>query len=142
MSYCSILVKRAKRKKTITKILKQYVYNIPYSMSHFDPLDSTYLKESIIDYMAVISKKHEPTSTAKAFVGLFVLAIVAVLFYKFISNETVFFDDLNALRNYVMFTIVVAGFLIGLMYLSSTVSHNTKPVKSSKTKTSSKKKKK
>lgn len=91
--------------------------------------------------MIKVHKKHEPMSTAKALVGFLVLAIVAGLFYKFITNQDVFFDDVEALRNYVVFTICVAGFLVGLLYLSSQTTHKPKAVKAAKTKTTKKKKK-
>lgn len=92
--------------------------------------------------MLKIEKKHEPLSTAKALVGLLVLAIVAVLFYKFLNNQDVFFDDIEALRNYVVFTICVAGFLIGLLYFTSQTTHKTKAPAKAKSKTKSSKKKK
>lgn len=90
------------------------------------------------------TKHHEPLSTAKALVGLLVLGIAFVLFYKFMTNQDVFFDDLEALRNYVIFSITVCGFLVGLLYLSSQTSHKPKASKaktSAKTKTTKKKKK-
>lgn len=92
--------------------------------------------------MLKITKHHEPVSTAKALLGLFVLAIVAVLFYKFITNEQFFYDDPEALRNYVIFTIAVAGFLVGLLYLGSNVTHKPKAAKKVIKAKSPKKKKK
>lgn len=83
-------------------------------------------------------KKHEPLSSAKAIVGFLSLAIVFVIFYKFYHNQDYFFEDINALRSYVAFAIIGAGFLIGLLYLSSQTTHNS-AVKSPK---SLKKKKK
>lgn len=89
------------------------------------------------------TKHHEPLSTAKALVGLLVLGIAFVLFWKFMTNQDVFFDDLEALRNYVVFTIVVCGFLVGLLYLSNQTSHKTKTSKAkAPTKAKSAKKKK
>lgn len=90
------------------------------------------------------TKHHEPLSTAKALVGLLVLGIAFVLFYKFMTNQDVFFDDIEALRNYVIFTITVCGFLVGLLYLTSQTSHKPKTTKAKapvKAKTSKKKKK-
>jgi H+/Cl- antiporter ClcA len=90
------------------------------------------------------TKHHEPLSTAKAVVGILVLGIAFVLFWKFMTNQDVFFEDIEALRNYVIFTIVVCGFLVGLLYLSSQTTHKTKITKAkvaTKTKTSKKKKK-
>ena len=89
--------------------------------------------------------KEHHVNNAKAVVGLLILAVAFVLFYKFISNQNYFFDDIEALRNYVVFTIAVSGFLIGLLYLTSQTKHkevktgSKAKVKSSKT---SKKKKK
>lgn len=68
---------------------------------------------------------------AKAIVGILILGIGFVIFYKFMTNQNYFLDDPEALRNYVMFAIVGGGFLIGLLYLTSKTTH--KP--SSKTKT-------
>jgi multisubunit Na+/H+ antiporter MnhB subunit len=84
-------------------------------------------------------KKHEHLSTAKALVGLLVLSIVVVLFYKFHENQELLFTDLSVLRNFVALSIVGSGFLIGLYYLVSQTSHPKAPSKPSKT---SKKKKK
>ena len=86
------------------------------------------------------TKRHEPLSTAKALVGILILGIAFVLFYKFITNQDVFFDDIEALRNYVIFTIVVCGFLVGLLYLTSQTSHKAKAT-NVKLKASKKKKK-
>lgn len=77
-------------------------------------------------------KNHEPLSSAKAVLGLLVLGIVFALYWKFQENQNYFFEDLGALRNYVVFAIVVAGFLVGLMYLASNTTHKTS--KSSKRK--------
>jgi hypothetical protein len=90
------------------------------------------------------TKHHEPLSTAKALVGLLALGIAFVLFWKFMTNQELFMDDAESLRNYVMFTIVVCGFLIGLVYLSSHTSHKVKSTKAkapAKAKTAKKKKK-
>ena len=81
-----------------------------------------------------ITKKHEPLSSAKAIIGLLALAIIFVLFSKFITNQDLLMTDPEALRNYVMFTIVVAGFLVGLLYLASKTTHKVKAVKSKKKK--------
>lgn len=88
------------------------------------------------------TKHHEPLSTAKAVVALLVLGIAFVLFYKFITNQDAFLDDPEALRNYVLFTIVVSGFLVGLLYLSSQTTHKVKATTKSKPSKVSKKKKK
>lgn len=79
----------------------------------------------------------------KAIVAILVLAIVAVIFYKFITNENYFFQDVTALRNYVIFAIVGAGFLVGLLYLTSQTTHKpTAKSKAVKAKASKSKKKK
>ena len=88
------------------------------------------------------TKHHEPLSTAKAVVALLVLGIAFVLFYKFMGNQNNFLADPTALRNYVLFTIVVCGFLVGLLYLSSQTTHNVKVTAKSKSSKTSKKKKK
>jgi H+/Cl- antiporter ClcA len=84
---------------------------------------------------------HHHVNNAKAVVGLLVLAVAFVLFYKFITNQSFFFDDIEALRNYVVFTIAVCGFLIGLLYLSSQTTHKIKSVVKSSPKSTKKKKK-
>lgn len=89
------------------------------------------------------TKHHEPLSTAKAVVGLLILGIAFVLFWKFITNQQYFLDDAESLRNYVVFTIVVCGFLVGLLYLSSQATHKVKAsAKTSKISRATKKKKK
>jgi hypothetical protein len=84
-----------------------------------------------------MNKPHH-VSNAKAIVGLLALAIVFVVFYKFVTNQDLFWGDPTALRNYVMFAIVGGGFLIGLLYLTSKTEHKSaakaKSTKSSKTK--------
>jgi len=86
--------------------------------------------------------KEHHVNNAKALVGLLVLAVAFVLFYKFITNQNYFFDDIEALRNYVMFTIAVSGFLVGLLYLTSQTKHKeTKVASKAKSKSPKKKKK-
>lgn len=84
-----------------------------------------------------MNKSHH-TNNAKAVIAILILAITFVIFYKFVTNQNYFFDDLNALRNYVVFAIVGGGLLVGLLYLTSNTSHTAvvkkKAVKSSKTK--------
>ena len=86
-------------------------------------------------------KTHEPLSTAKAILSLLVLGIAVVLFVKFQENQVLFFEDLNALRGYVVGAIIGMGFLIVLMYMASQTTH-TKVVKVSKTSKVAKRKKK
>ncbi len=77
-------------------------------------------------------KTHDSLSSAKALVGLFVFAIVSVIFYKFYQNQDYFLDDPTALRNYVVFAIVGSGFLIGLLYLTAQTTSKTKSSKKKK----------
>jgi hypothetical protein len=83
-------------------------------------------------------KKGSNHHTAHAIIGLLVVGIGFVLFYKLATNITAFSSDLNALRNYVVLSILTMGFLTALFFLSS--KHHPKAVKSSSK--SSKKKKK
>jgi hypothetical protein len=89
--------------------------------------------------------KHNPNhmNNAKAVIALLVLAIAFVIFYKFITNTKYLYMDPNAMQNYVIFAIVGGGFLIGLLYLTSQATHKpATKVKSVKSSTKSKKKKK
>jgi multisubunit Na+/H+ antiporter MnhB subunit len=86
-----------------------------------------------------MAKPHH-VNNAKAVVGLLVLAIAFVIFYKFVTNQGNLFEDPEALRNYVLFAIVGGGFLIGLLYLTSQTTHK-EPSKGSKPSKSKKKKK-
>jgi hypothetical protein len=74
---------------------------------------------------------------AQGVIGLLILAIGFVLFYKFAMNQEAFMGDHAALRNYVMLSILAMGFLLGLFFLASKP-HKPKAVKAAK---SSKKKK-
>jgi len=87
-----------------------------------------------------MAKPHH-VNNAKAIVGLLVLAIAAVIFYKFWTNQDYFFQDLNALRNYVVFAIVGGGFLVTLLYLTGQTKHD-EPAKSKASKSTKSKKKK
>lgn len=92
--------------------------------------------------MCIMNNKQH-VNNAKAIIALLILAIVFVLFYKFIANQTYFAQDPTALRNYVMFAIVGGGFLIGLLYLTSKTEHKTAAkTKLSKSSPKTKKKKK
>lgn len=80
-------------------------------------------------------KSHNHLTNAKAIVGLLILGIGFVIFYKFMTNQNYFSDDPEALRNYVMFAIVGGGFLLGLLYLTSKTTHKvTGKIKSVKAK--------
>jgi hypothetical protein len=83
-------------------------------------------------------KKGSAHHTAQGVIGLLVLAIGFVLFYKFATNQDAFMDDANALRNYVVLSILAMGFLLGLFFLA-TKQHKPKAVKAAPK--SSKKKK-
>ncbi|HSX09688.1 MAG TPA: hypothetical protein VLF93_06035 [Candidatus Saccharimonadales bacterium] len=89
-----------------------------------------------------MAKPHH-VNNAKAVIGLLIVGILFVVFYKFITNQDYFFQDPNALRNYVMFAIVGGMFLVALLYLTSNTTHkeSTKP-KAIKASTKSSKKKK
>lgn len=81
-------------------------------------------------------KTHEHLSSAKATVGLLVFLIAVVIFWKFWTNQDYFFEDVNAMRNYIVFAIIGGGFLVGLLYLTSQTTHKvvSKSSKSSKSK--------
>jgi len=87
-------------------------------------------------------KEHKHVSNAKAIVALLILAIAFVIFYKFAGSQAAFNNDPLALRNYVVFAIVGAGFLIGLLYLSSNTTHKAASKSKSVSKSSKSKKKK
>lgn len=76
---------------------------------------------------------------AQGVIGLLIVGIGFVLFYKLANNIDAFGSDLDALRNYVVLSIVSMGFLTGLFFLA-TKKHTPKAVKSSP-KASKKKKK-
>jgi len=78
-------------------------------------------------------KKGTAHHTAQGVIGLLVVGIGFVLFYKLVMNEQAFTNDPAALFNYVMLSIVVMGFLTFLFFLS-TKPHLPKTAKSSKTK--------
>jgi len=82
-------------------------------------------------------KKGSAHHTAQGVIGILVVLIGFVLFYKFAINQDAFFNDPDALRNYVVLTIAGMGFLLGLFFLA-TKPHKVKAAKSSK---SSRKKK-
>jgi drug/metabolite transporter (DMT)-like permease len=84
------------------------------------------------EYMAI--QKHEPLSTAKALVGFLCFTIVFVLFWKFQENQAFFFEDPNALRNYVVAAIIGGGLLIVLFYHASQTTHPKSTTKSSRKK--------
>ena len=87
-----------------------------------------------------MAKPHH-VNNAKAVVGLLILAIVFVVFYKFWTNQNYFFDDPTALRNYVIFAIVGGGFLIGLLYLTGQTKHDAPKKAVAKTSKAKKRKK-
>ncbi len=84
-------------------------------------------------------KKHEPLSSAKAIIGFLAVGIVGVLFWKFNQSASYFFDDPEALRNYVIFAILAGAFLLILFYHASQTTHPKLAAKAAK---SSRKKKK
>jgi hypothetical protein len=86
-----------------------------------------------------MAKPHH-VNNAKAIVALLALAIAFVIFFKFWTNQDYFFQDQDALKNYVIFAIVGGGFLVGLLYLTGQTKHDT-PAKVSKSSKTKKKKK-
>lgn len=85
-------------------------------------------------------KKGTPHHNALGIIGLLIVAIGFVLFYKLFTNQAAFADDLGALRNYVILSILVMGFLTFLFYLASKP-HNQKAPKAVKSSKATKKKK-
>ncbi len=69
---------------------------------------------------------------ALGIIGILIIAIGFVLFYKLYANQVAFEDDLGALRNYVVLAILTMGFLTFLFYLASKP-HNPKGTKTVKT---------
>ena len=86
-------------------------------------------------------KKGSHHHTAQGVIGLLVVGIGFVLFYKLATNMDAFSNDLDALRNYVILSIVSMGFLTGLFFLA-TKHHGPKVATKSPSRSSKKKKKK
>lgn len=57
--------------------------------------------------------------TAQGIIGLLVVTIGFVLFYKLAINLDFFADDPISLRNYVALSILSMGFLTGLFFLAT-----------------------
>ncbi|MGI8420410.1 MAG: hypothetical protein ACR2LN_07280 [Candidatus Levyibacteriota bacterium] len=93
-----------------------------------------------------MKSSHHRVNNAKAIVAFLILGIAFVIFYKFISNQSYFADDPVAGTNYVIYSIVGGGLLIGLLYLTSQTTHKepskTKTKSAAKSVKASKKKKK
>mgnify|MGYP001564344016 CR=1 FL=1 len=91
-------------------------------------------------------KKGTAHENAKAIIGLLIVAIGFVLFYKLYINQEFFLDDPEALQDYVILSVVGMGFLLGLFFLVSKSVHHAirapkaKAVKSVPAKKSAKKK--
>jgi hypothetical protein len=77
-------------------------------------------------------KKGSHHHNALGILGLLILGIGFVLFYKLATNLDSFTDDLGALRNYVALSIVGMGFLLGLFYLATKPHASPKPAKKKK----------
>jgi len=77
---------------------------------------------------------------AQGVIGLIIVAIGFVLFYKLAVNQDLFADDIRALRNYAALSIVIMGFLLGLFYLVT--KPHTSTNKAKKSRKSSKKRRK
>lgn len=84
-------------------------------------------------------KKGSAHHTAQGVIGLLIVGIGFVLFYKLATNQQYFADDIGALRNYVILSILTMGFLTALFFLASKP-HKPKAIKSPKSKTPKKKK--
>ena len=56
---------------------------------------------------------------AQGVIGLLIVAIAFVLFYKFVVNQDAFMNDSDSLRNYLLLAVVSMGLLLGLFYLAS-----------------------
>jgi hypothetical protein len=82
-------------------------------------------------------KKGSDHHVAHGIIGLLIVGIGFVLFYKLATNMAAFENDLNALRNYVVLSILTMGFLTALFFLSSRPHH--KAVKASPSKKKKKK---
>ena len=94
-----------------------------------------------------MKSSHHRVNNAKAIVAFLILAIAFGIFYKFTSNQSYFENDPVAQTNYVIYSIVGGGLLIGLLYLVSQTTHKEPAKAKSKStvksvKASSKKKKK
>ena len=76
-------------------------------------------------------KKGSHHHNAQGIIGLLIVAIGFVLFYKLVMNQSAFADDLGALRNYAALSIVTMGFLLCLFFLA-TKSHTSKATKKKK----------
>lgn len=63
--------------------------------------------------------KHDHHKAAHAVIALLILIIIVILFDKFLTYQDLLFQDLNALREYVLLTIAAAAVLFGLLYLVS-----------------------
>lgn len=64
-------------------------------------------------------KKGSHHHTAQGLIGLLVVGIGFVLFYKLAMNIDFFSSDPESLRNYVVLSIVSMGFLTGLFFLAT-----------------------
>ena len=64
-------------------------------------------------------KKGSAHHTAHGVIGLLIVAIGFVLFYKLATNQEYFASDIVALRNYVLLSLLTMGFLTVLFFLAS-----------------------
>lgn len=86
-------------------------------------------------------QKGSAHQTAQGVIGLLIVGIGFVLFYKLFTNQNAFADDPNAMFNYVILSIVAMGLLTGLFFLVAKKPH-VKTVKTTKSFSKSAKKKK
>jgi protein-S-isoprenylcysteine O-methyltransferase Ste14 len=84
--------------------------------------------------------KEHHVKNAKAIVALLILALAFALFYIFATNQDFFTTDSVQTKNYVVFSIIGGGLLIGLLYLTSNTTHKVTAKKSSVKSTKKKRK--
>ncbi|HEX8932552.1 MAG TPA: hypothetical protein VF810_05320 [Patescibacteria group bacterium] len=86
-------------------------------------------------------QKGSSHQTAQGVIGLLIVGIGFVLFYKLFANQSAFDADPSAMFNYVIMSIVAMALLTGLFFLVSKKPH-TKTAKVAKSSVKSAKKKK
>lgn len=77
-------------------------------------------------------KKGSDHHVAHGIIGLLIVGIGFVLFYKLAVNIDTFATDHTALRNYVVLSILTMGFLTALFFLTSKPHSTHKAVKTSR----------
>lgn len=64
-------------------------------------------------------KKGTHHQNAQGLIGLMVVGIAFILFYKFVVNQDAFMEDSDSMRNYLLLAVAGMGMLLGLFYLAS-----------------------